>query len=127
MRHRPLPFLLALALLALSACSGTPTEPDNPRVTGVWSGSVDGGSIDLTLIEVLGGRVKGSGTLTTTLWTLAFSVREGIHAYPTVTLRLGASGYRDFIITGQLVTGTLISGKIYGSGLYDVDVNLTKN
>lgn len=125
MRYRPIPFLLALAFLVLSACRGTPAEPDpdDPRVTGVWSGSSGDISMTLVLIQVESGEVYGNGTLS----TRSFVVGHGTHAYPNLSLLLRMGADEDFAFTGELVSDTLISGTIIGSRVYNGDIDLTKN
>ena len=134
MRRRPLPFLLALAFLALPSCIRTPAEPDpdDPRVTGVWSGSYSDTTMTMTLVQVARGEVFGFGKLSTPLVTRSFVVRHGRHTHPDLVLDLLIGedigrGDEDFLYSGELVGDTLISGEVYGSRYYNGEMDLTKN
>jgi hypothetical protein len=105
---------------------GPDLDPD-PVVTGNWSGSTGGISLNRTLVEDEAGGVSGSGIISSALAAVEIVVRLGAHSYPNLSLILGAVEIEDFNYTGQLVSATLLSGEITGGGLFDVDISLLKN
>ena len=99
--QRALAPLLALALS--SACWGGPAEPENPTVTGSWTGTgVSFGTAEgwrFRLEESSDGTV--TGTFSIRVERLVFSgTVDGAHTYPAVSLDL------DMVFFGQVVSGT---------------------
>ena len=121
--------LLAITALALStaACGRDSTAPDAPpSVSGSWSGSSAGITLNLTLQEGTDGAVSGSGNMDTGLDNLALVVRQGTHVDPNLTLILGATGYQDMNFTATVTSATQMAGTLNGSGFSDFDLNLVK-
>lgn len=93
-----------LTAIALSpGCWGGPAEPENPKVTGNWTGTgVSFGTAEswrFSLEESSDGAV--TGTFSIRVERLVFSgTVGGTHAYPTVSLDL------DLVFFGQVVSGT---------------------
>lgn len=120
-----------LALLALppllAACGDSATEPEpDPLVTGSWSGTSQGVTLNLTLTEGVGGSVSGSGNMAGSLDNLALVVRQGTHSYPSLSLVLAATGYEDLNFAGRLLSEDEISGTLNGSGFDDFNLNLRR-
>jgi len=126
MRMKMAPVFLAVAL-SLAACSESPVEPvPDPMVSGAWTGTSQGFTLNLTLSEGIGGAVAGSGNIAGGDLNTALIVRQGSHSYPHLTLVLGSQGYEDFNFAAQLVSATQMAGTINGSGFDDFNFNLTK-
>lgn len=125
-RRYVFPLMMALALSA-AACkdSGTAPEPD-PTVSGSWSGTSQGLTMNLTLSEGVGGAVSGSGNIVGDADNLALIVRQGTHVYPNLTLILGATGFQDLNFTARLSSATQMTGTLNGSGFDNFNLNLTK-
>jgi len=113
--------------LALAACGDGATEPEpDPTVSGSWTGTSQGVTLNLTLAEGLGGAVAGSGNVVGPDDNIALIVRQGVHVYPDLTLVLGATGFTDMNFTGRLSSGTQMAGTLNGSGFDSFNLNLTK-
>jgi len=128
MRRRAilLPLVAALALSA-AACGKDSTAPDPPpSVSGSWSGSSQGVTLNLTLQEGTDGAVSGSGNMAGGTDNIALVVRQGTHVHPNLTLILGATGYEDMNFTATVTTATQMAGTLNGSGFSDFDLNLVK-
>lgn len=121
------PVVLAL-MLAAQACGGDgPVAPEpDPVVSGSWTGTSQGVTLNLVLSEGIGGAVAGSGNMSGGGLNVALIVRQGTHVYPNLTLVLGAQGYEDFNFAGRLTSGTAMTGTLNGSGFDDFNFNLVK-
>ncbi len=116
---------LALALvLALAACGDNGTEPELPTVSGSWSGTSQGMTLNLTLSEGVGGAVSGSGNIAGPDGNISLIVRQGTHAHPDVSLVLGTQGYQDMTFSGRMSGDTQITGTLNGSGFDNYNFNL---
>jgi len=126
-RGRGTPTRLGLALamvLALAACGDNGTEPELPTVSGSWSGTSQGITLNLTLSEGVGGAVAGSGNIAGPDSNISLIVRQGTHAHPDVSLVLGAQGYEDMNFAGRMSGETQITGTLNGSGFDNFNFNL---
>jgi hypothetical protein len=121
---RCLVFLPLFAVLAACGSDATAPEPD-PTVTGSWSGAGNGFSLQLTLNQQPDGSVAGSGSITSPTGSIALTVSSGTHAFPNLSLTLGATGLLDTNLTGT-VTATMITATLNGSGFTDESITLTK-
>lgn len=118
--------ILALLPFFLTACGDSTTEPEpDPVVTGSWSGTSQGATLNLTLSEGVGGAVSGSGNIVGSD-NIALTVRQGTHSYPNLSLVLGAQGYEDMNFAGRLLSEDEIAGTLNGSGFDDFNLNLTR-
>ena len=118
--------LVALALAA-TACKDNSTGPAAPpTVSGSWSGTSQGLTLNLTLSEGVGGAVSGSGNIAGGGLNLALVVRQGTHVDPNLTLILGATGYEDMNFAARLSSATQMTGTLNGSGFDNYNLNLTK-
>lgn len=120
--------LLLAVMLAAQACgddSPAAPEPD-PVVSGSWTGTSQGITLNLVLSEGTGGAVAGSGNMSGGDLNVALIVRQGTHVYPNVTLVLGAQGYEDLNFAGRLTSATAMAGTLNGSGFDDFNFNLVK-
>lgn len=117
---------LALALVATGACDGGTAPDSDPMVSGVWSGSSMGITLDLTLAEGDGGAIAGSGHIGGGGLNVALDVSQGTHVDPNVSLLLSAQGYEDMNFSGRMVSDNEISGTLNGSGFSDFNLNLRK-
>jgi hypothetical protein len=124
---RVVPMLVALALAA-TACKDSSTAPATPpTVSGSWSGTSQGLTLNLTLSEGADGAVAGSGNLAGDGGgNLALIVRQGTHVDPNLTLILGATGYEDMNFAARLSSTTQMTGTLNGSGFDNYNLNLTK-
>lgn len=119
--------LLPALLLATAGCGDSGTEPRaDPTVSGSWTGTSQGVTVNLVLNEGTGGAVAGSGNISGGELNLALIVRQGTHAYPNLTLVLGAQGYEDMNFTGTLLSETQIAGTLNGSGFDGFNLNLAR-
>ena len=116
-----------MGLVVLMGCGDGPAEPEpDPVVTGSWTGTSQGVTLNLTLNEGVGGQVSGSGNIVGPTNNIALVVRQGTHVYPNLSLVLAATGFEDLNFTGRMATETLISGTLNGSCFDDFDFNLTR-
>jgi len=117
---------LALALaLAPVGCGDSGTGPElPPTVTGSWSGTSQGVTLNLTLSEGVGGAVAGSGNIAGPDGNISLIVRQGTHAHPDVSLVLGTQGYQDMTFSGRMSGETQIAGTLNGSGFDNFNFNL---
>ena len=123
------PAILGLVLamaLAPAACGDSATAPEIPTVSGSWSGTSQGLTLNLTLSEGAGGAVAGSGNISGGGYNLALIVRQGTHNDPAVSLILGATGYEDMNFAGRMSSEMDITGTLNGSGFDNFNFNLTK-
>lgn len=132
-KTRKIPLVLVMLLtlvlsMSVAACGGdSPTEPEpDPTVSGSWSGTSQGLTLNLVLTEGVGGTVSGSGNVSGPDGNIALTVRQGTHTYPNLSLILGATGFEDMNFSGRLTSETTISGTLNGSGFDDFDFNLVK-
>jgi hypothetical protein len=93
-------------------------------VSGSWTGTSAGVTLNLTLSEGIGGGVSGSGNITGGDENLALIVRQGSHVHPDLTLVLGAMGYEDINFAGRMSGETQITGTLNGSGFDNFNFNL---
>ena len=120
-------FVIAAVALSTAACGKDSTAPDPPPlVSGSWSGSSAGITLNLTLQEGTDGAVSGSGNMDSGYDNLALVVRQGTHVDPNLTLILGATGYEDMNFTATVTSATQMAGTLNGSGFSDFDLNLAK-
>ena len=122
---RCLVFLPLFAILAACGSDATAPEPD-PAVTGSWSGTGSGFTLQLTLNEQPDGSVAGSGSITLATGPIALTVLSGTHAFPNLSLTLGATGLLDINLTGTVTSATMITATLNGSGFSDESIDLTK-
>ena len=122
---RRLVFLPLFAMLAACGSDATAPEPD-PTVTGSWSGTGNQFSLQLTLNQQPDGTVSGSGSISSAVGTLALTVLNGTHAFPNLSLTLGATGLLDTNLTGTVTSPTTIAATLNGSGFSNESINLTK-
>ena len=121
--------LVAMLALGLGGCGGesaTEPPPPPPTVSGAWSGTSQGVTLNLTLVEGAGGAVSGSGNIVGTDANMALTVRQGSHAYPDLSLVLGATGYQDMNFAARLGSATQMTGTLNGSGFDNFNLNLNK-
>jgi hypothetical protein len=109
------------------ACGDSSTEPDVLTVTGQWSGPIlENSIITLTLSEVAGGSVGGSGTFWTPgVGAIPLTVSSGTHAYPSLTLIVAADGFEDMNLTGTVNAGS-IDARLNGSGFWNARLVLAR-
>ena len=109
--------LLALFLVAFAGCDGG-TEPEDPKLTGEWTGQVTLGLFSATI--TLGLTESDTGDVTGTMtWTVAGqpsgnSDVSGTHNYPDVTLNLKvALGPQE--LTGKYVAKLTTEDRMEGT------------
>ena len=132
-KHRTFPRLKLLVLLpivaTLAACGSgdDATGPDlTLTVTGSWTGTTGQITLQLTLSEQAGGNVVGSGNISAPGVSFALTVLNGTHAYPSLSLTLGATGVEDMNLSGTVTSATTIAATLNGSGFNNVNITLNK-
>jgi hypothetical protein len=119
--------LTTAMVLATTACGDSGTGPETPpSVSGSWTGTSAGMTLNLTLSEGIGGAVSGSGNIAGGDENLALTVRQGSHVHPDLTLVLGAMGYEDINFVGRMGSEDVMAGTLNGSGFDDFDLNLAR-
>lgn len=112
-------------VLAMSACSDSPTGPDRVSIDGTWSGSTSGLNVTVTISEA-DGSVTGSGNMSGPGGAIATQV-NGTRAGANLSLTLTAQGFAPTNFTGTIQNATTITGSLTGSGFADTAITLTKD
>jgi hypothetical protein len=128
MKRRGSLLTVVMTAMALSAgsCGNGATAPEPLTVSGSWSGTSQGVTLNLVLLEGVGGGVSGSGNLVGSTDNLALVVRQGTHADPNLTLVLGATGYQDMNFSARLTSANEMAGTLNGSGFDNFNLNLMR-
>lgn len=109
--------LLTMALVFLAGCGGDkPTPPEDPKLTGTWTGQVDAlgnpADVKLELTEDDDGAVTGTMTFTIAGQSGSGPV-TGTHDYPNVSLKLKINLVGSELTgsyTGRLATDDRMEG-----------------
>jgi hypothetical protein len=113
--------IMALALL-LGACRDS-TGPRSATMTGSWSGSSGGVTLNMILSEGSGGAITGTGSIAGEGGSLALTI-SGTHPHPNVGLTLASPGFDPMNFAGTFVNNNLVSGTLNGSGFLDFAITL---
>ena len=103
---------------SLLAYSDNPVEPDEPTLTGRWTGQTTIQGVPLSMdvqLQDNGGSISGAGTMVL-VEPLAITT-TGVYNFPSVTLTVRSNDFDDMSFTGDLgADGNSISGGMRGSG-----------
>ena len=118
--------LLILALVAAAAGCGTDkTLGPVQTIDGQWSATQNGYALSLNVLQA-GTSVTGGATLGSVALTATGTV-SGTFVYPDVHLTLDFPGYLPVDYIGTMsTTEAKIFGKLNGSGLSNVEIDVKK-
>jgi hypothetical protein len=116
--------LLALGVAALVAC-GDSTLPPVQTVDGQWSGVQNGYSLSFNVSQA-DTVVSGVANIASTGGSFQ-GTAAGTFMYPNLHLKISISGFEDVAYDGTMSQNEAkIFGKLNGSGLTNVEVDVVK-
>jgi hypothetical protein len=114
--------VLAMALAA--GCSDAATEPENPGITGAWSGYAAGMVLSIGVTEK-DGKFSGFGNFSVGQAAIPVTVHGGRNG-TSIALMLRTDGYQAAAFTGTLTDVATIQGTLNHSGFQDTPITLHK-
>lgn len=119
--------LLAIVFVALPACGDSgPTGPASWDVSGQWSGTIEGVSMNMSLNEDAQGNIAGNGTFSGSQDSFAFDV-SGTHVEESVSLTISATGVQDLNYSATLENENRLVGELNGSGFSGETLTMIRN
>jgi hypothetical protein len=117
--------LSVLAASLLLACGGDATLGPVQTIDGRWDGQQNGYAVSINVSQV-GNDVAGSASIGSTGGALT-GTATGTFVYPDVRLTLNVQGFQPVDYIGKMsTTEAKIIGKMNGSGLTNVEMDLIK-
>jgi hypothetical protein len=125
-------------VVLLAACGGeqttgpeTPSEPETPSATGVWSGAMVtpfGAARTITMsLQETRTEVSGSGAISDAVGDPYYTfTATGAHVHPAISLSLSSPGFAPVSVEGNFTDATTIAAKLNGSGWVNTPVTLER-
>lgn len=127
-QHQFAAVLASIALIAATGCGGM-LEPEGADLSGQWSGSSQGVTLELTLDEDSDDNLSGSGSLQAEQ-TISVTVSSGDHSGASFSTTLTSSGFEDVTYSGTVdITEeeeVELDGTLNGSGFNNFSITLTR-
>lgn len=127
-QHQFAAVLASIALIAATGCGGM-LEPEGADLSGAWSGSSQGVTLELTLDEDSDDNLSGSGSLQAEQ-TVSVTVSSGNHSGDSFSTTLTSSGFEDITYSGTVdITEeeeVELEGTLNGSGFNNFSIRLTR-
>jgi hypothetical protein len=114
---------IALAMAGVAGCSDA-TEPETTSVTGGWSGSAAGMSLNVGVTEE-DGKFSGFGNFSDRFGSIPVTVHGGRNGR-SIAMMLRADGYEAAAFKGTLVDPVTMRGTLDRSGFENDSITLYK-
>ena len=101
-----------------------PVTIDVPSLSGPWTATVPGGTLNLTLDDAHGS-VTGTGAIVSAASVQPVIV-TGSHGHPTASLALNATGFQTATLAVAFTGAATLAGTISGSGFTGDVIALTR-
>lgn len=138
MRKALYAIVLVASLALLAGCGGESLTPSTADLSGGWSGSSEGVTLNLTLSEDMEGNLTGSGSISGETESFSVTVSNGTHSGSSFSMQLDAgegvenATYSGTVVVSEGTGGTgpsdqvLLDGSLNGSGFNNFQITLSR-